>query len=81
MAPCLMASGVLWACHDLLTLQVDRNILRAGPGLLLNTVYVLRLLPACVVRLVCWTALLPTTAPAPQVQQMVKELGSAAMAY
>jgi acyl-[acyl-carrier-protein]-phospholipid O-acyltransferase/long-chain-fatty-acid--[acyl-carrier-protein] ligase len=54
MGAVLVASGVLWVCHDLLTLPADRIILLAGLGLLLGTVYVLRLLPAFVVRLVCW---------------------------
>jgi acyl-[acyl-carrier-protein]-phospholipid O-acyltransferase/long-chain-fatty-acid--[acyl-carrier-protein] ligase len=54
MGAVLVASGVLWVCHDLLTWQADRIILLAGLGLLLGTVYVLRLLPAFVVRLVCW---------------------------
>ncbi len=54
MGAALVASGVLWVCHDLLKLQADYIILLAGLGLLLGTVYVLRLLPAFVVRLVCW---------------------------
>jgi len=54
MGAVLVASGVLWVCHDLLTWQADRIILLAGLGLLLGTLYVLRLLPAFVVRLVCW---------------------------
>jgi acyl-[acyl-carrier-protein]-phospholipid O-acyltransferase/long-chain-fatty-acid--[acyl-carrier-protein] ligase len=54
MGAVLVASGVLWVCHDLLKLQADGIILLAGLGLLLGTVYVLRLLPAFVVRLVCW---------------------------
>jgi len=54
MGAVLVASGVLWVCHDLLTLPADRIILLAGLGLLLSTVYVLRLLPAFVVRLICW---------------------------
>jgi acyl-[acyl-carrier-protein]-phospholipid O-acyltransferase/long-chain-fatty-acid--[acyl-carrier-protein] ligase len=54
MGAVLVASGVLWVCHDLLTLPANRIILLAGLGLLLGTVYVLRLLPAFVVRLVCW---------------------------
>jgi acyl-[acyl-carrier-protein]-phospholipid O-acyltransferase / long-chain-fatty-acid--[acyl-carrier-protein] ligase len=54
MGAVLVASGVLWMCHDLLTLPADRIILLAGLGLLLGTVYMLRLLPAFVIRLVCW---------------------------
>jgi acyl-[acyl-carrier-protein]-phospholipid O-acyltransferase/long-chain-fatty-acid--[acyl-carrier-protein] ligase len=54
MGAVLVASGVLWVSHDLLTLPADRIILFAGLGLLLGMVYVLRLLPAFVVRLVCW---------------------------
>jgi acyl-[acyl-carrier-protein]-phospholipid O-acyltransferase / long-chain-fatty-acid--[acyl-carrier-protein] ligase len=54
MGAILVASGVLWACHDLLKFQADRIILLAGLGTLLGTVCVLRLLPAFVVRLVCW---------------------------
>ena len=54
MGAVLVASGVLWVCHDLLKWQADRIILLAGFGLLLGTIYVLRLLPAFVVRLVCW---------------------------
>jgi acyl-[acyl-carrier-protein]-phospholipid O-acyltransferase/long-chain-fatty-acid--[acyl-carrier-protein] ligase len=54
MGAVLVASGVLWVCHDLLTLPANRIILLAGLGLLLGTVYLLRLLPAFVVRVVCW---------------------------
>ena len=54
MGAVLVASGVLWVCHDLLKWQADRIILLAGFGLLLGIIYVLRLLPAFVVRLVCW---------------------------
>jgi acyl-[acyl-carrier-protein]-phospholipid O-acyltransferase / long-chain-fatty-acid--[acyl-carrier-protein] ligase len=54
MGAVLVASGVLWVCHDLLTWRADHIILLVGLGLLLSTVYVLRLLPAFVVRLVCW---------------------------
>jgi acyl-[acyl-carrier-protein]-phospholipid O-acyltransferase / long-chain-fatty-acid--[acyl-carrier-protein] ligase len=54
MGAVLVASGVLWVCHDLLALPANRIILLAGLGLLLGTVYLLRLLPAFVVRVVCW---------------------------
>jgi len=50
----LVASGVLWVCRDLLAFQADRIILLAGLGTLLGTGYALRLLPAFLVRLVCW---------------------------
>ena len=54
MGAVLVASGALWVCPDLVKWQADRIILLAGFGLLLGTIYVLRLLPAFVVRLVCW---------------------------
>jgi acyl-[acyl-carrier-protein]-phospholipid O-acyltransferase/long-chain-fatty-acid--[acyl-carrier-protein] ligase len=54
MGAVLVASGVLWVCHDLLKWQADHIIMLVGLGLLLSTVYVVRLLPAFVVRLVCW---------------------------
>jgi acyl-[acyl-carrier-protein]-phospholipid O-acyltransferase / long-chain-fatty-acid--[acyl-carrier-protein] ligase len=54
MGAVLVASGVLWVCHDLLTWRADHIILLVGLWLLLSTVYVLRLLPAFVVRLVSW---------------------------
>jgi len=54
MGAVLVASGVLWVCYDLLQLPANGIIMLAGFGLLLGTVYVLRLLPAFVVRLVCW---------------------------
>src|SRR5215471_6095047 len=46
MGAVLVASGVLWVCHDLLKWQADHIISLAGLGLLLGTIYVLRLLPA-----------------------------------
>jgi acyl-[acyl-carrier-protein]-phospholipid O-acyltransferase/long-chain-fatty-acid--[acyl-carrier-protein] ligase len=54
MGAVLVASGVLWVGYDLLKLPADGIIMLAGFGLLLGTIYVLRLLPAFVVRLVCW---------------------------
>src|SRR5262249_13266545 len=53
MGAVLVASGVLWVCHDLLKWQANGIILLAGLGLLLGTLYMLRLLPAFVIRLVC----------------------------
>jgi acyl-[acyl-carrier-protein]-phospholipid O-acyltransferase/long-chain-fatty-acid--[acyl-carrier-protein] ligase len=54
MAAILVASGVLWALRDLLAFQADRIILLAGLVTLLGTGYALRLLPAVLLRLVCW---------------------------
>ena len=39
MGAVLVASRVLWVCHDLLKWPADRIILLAGLGLLLGTVY------------------------------------------
>jgi acyl-[acyl-carrier-protein]-phospholipid O-acyltransferase/long-chain-fatty-acid--[acyl-carrier-protein] ligase len=50
----LLASGVLWVCQHFFQLQAGRMILLFGLGTLLGTVYVLRLLPDFLVRLVLW---------------------------
>jgi acyl-[acyl-carrier-protein]-phospholipid O-acyltransferase/long-chain-fatty-acid--[acyl-carrier-protein] ligase len=50
----LLASGILWLCQSVLHLAADRLILLFGLGTLLGTVYVLRLLPDFLVRLVLW---------------------------
>ena len=50
----LLASGILWVCQSVLRLPADRLLLFFGLGTLLGTVYVLRLLPDFLVRLVLW---------------------------
>ena len=50
----LLASAVLWASEHFFQLPADRLILFFGLGTLMGTVYVLRLLPDFLVRLVLW---------------------------
>jgi acyl-[acyl-carrier-protein]-phospholipid O-acyltransferase/long-chain-fatty-acid--[acyl-carrier-protein] ligase len=50
----LLACGTLWVCQDLLRMSADRIILAFGIGTLFGTVYILRLLPDFLVRLLLW---------------------------
>jgi acyl-[acyl-carrier-protein]-phospholipid O-acyltransferase/long-chain-fatty-acid--[acyl-carrier-protein] ligase len=50
----LLASGAFWLCSNILQLAADHIVLLFGCLTLLNTVYVLRLLPDFLVRFVIW---------------------------
>ncbi len=50
----LLASGVLWTLRDLFRLPADRIILAAGLFTLCATVFILRILPESLIRLVLW---------------------------
>jgi acyl-[acyl-carrier-protein]-phospholipid O-acyltransferase/long-chain-fatty-acid--[acyl-carrier-protein] ligase len=50
----LLASAVLALCHDLLDLSANTIVLLVGGGTLLGTVYILRLLPDFLLRLLLW---------------------------
>ncbi|MBM3226691.1 MAG: MFS transporter, partial [Candidatus Tectomicrobia bacterium] len=54
MAAVLGAAGLLWVSRDLLQWPVDRLILWTGVVTLLSTGYVLYLVPAFLMRLLCW---------------------------
>ncbi len=50
----LLAAGGLWLGCDLIGLSAEHLIALVGLGILLGAVYLLRLLPAFVLRLLCW---------------------------
>jgi acyl-[acyl-carrier-protein]-phospholipid O-acyltransferase/long-chain-fatty-acid--[acyl-carrier-protein] ligase len=50
----LLASGVLWACQTLFLMSADQVLLIFGLGTLVGTVFVVRLLPAFLVRFCLW---------------------------